>query len=109
MAATFDPALSDDISKVRFHIGDTDVNAPKLADETITALLSLGGSVGGAVIMALKHLIAQMSEPNFTADWLTVSSSAALPGLMKLLTEKRREFGVSAVTSASIKITRSDI
>lgn len=37
MTATFNPDLSNDISKVRQYLGDTDTARPQIQDETITA------------------------------------------------------------------------
>jgi uncharacterized iron-regulated protein len=39
MASTFNPDLSDDVSMVRFHLGDTDMASPELQDATITTIL----------------------------------------------------------------------
>jgi len=41
MAWSFDPALPTDKDTVRFYIGDTDTSDQQIADETITATLTL--------------------------------------------------------------------
>jgi len=98
MTATFNPDLSDDISLVRFHIGDANVNDnPYLEDETITALLTSEESVGGAVVASIKHIIALLSVPNFKKDWLSVDADAARKGYVELLAIKRAEFGIQDV------------
>jgi hypothetical protein len=108
MTATFDPALGNSISKVRFHVGDTDVNNAMLQDETITALLVSQGTIEKAVIAILLHLISEMSRPNFRADWLQVDHDSALKGLRDLLAEKRAEFGIPALTAFLKTVERVD-
>ena len=92
---TFDNTLSTDLAKVRFHIGDTNSDGNYLWDETITALLTSEGSVGGAAIACIKYIITQLAAPNFRLDWLTVSNEKAREGFEKLLKDKAQEFGVS--------------
>lgn len=108
MTATFNPTLSDTVSKVRFHIGDTDVSAPALQDETITALVALNLTIERAVIAALLYLISLVSRPNFRADWLQVDNRSAVQSLQDLLRAKREEFGISAITALMIPVTRTD-
>ncbi len=108
MTATYDPALADDVSLVRFHIGDTNVSAPKLLDETISALLTQQGSVGKAVIAAISYLMTLVSDPDFRADWLQVTNSAAFASLERLMRLKREEFGISAITASFIAVKRLD-
>lgn len=112
MTYNFDLALETDLAKVRFHIGDTDENGAYLQDETIEALVTSEGSVGGAVIASLKYIITQLSTPNFKLDWLTVSNDVAREGFEKILTDKAQEFGISVsglTASASISLpSRAD-
>lgn len=108
MTATFNPTLSDTVSKVRFHIGDTDVSAPALQDETITALVALNLTIERAVIAALLYLISQVSRPDFRADWLQVQHGNALEGYRRLLAEKRAEFGISALDATLLVVERVD-
>jgi hypothetical protein len=107
MTYTFDPSLSTDLALVRFHIGDTSEAGAYLQDETITALLASSGSVGGAVIASIKYIITQLSQPNFSLDWLSVDPASARAGYENLLKQKAQEFGislssVSAVASISL-------
>ena len=95
MTFTFDNTLSTDLAKVRFHCGDTSSDGAYLADETINALVTSEGSVGGAVVACIKYIITQLSSPNFRLDWLTVSNEQARQGFEKLLKDKAQEFGVS--------------
>jgi len=103
MTFTFATDLSTDLALVRFHIGDTNSDGAYLADETITALLTSEGSVGGAVVACIKYIITQLSSPNFRKDWLTVDNEKARIGFENLLKTKAQEFGVSlsGVTASS--------
>ena len=92
---TFDNTLSTDLAKVRFHIGDTSSAGNYLWDQTISALLTSEGSVGGAVIACIKYIITQLSSPDFKQDWMSVSNKEARAGFENLLKIKAQEFGVS--------------
>ena len=108
MSATFDVTLSNDISKVRFHVGDVDIANAALQDETITALVTSEGTWQKATIAALHYLIALVSKPNFTADWLTVDNKSAREGYQALLSEKRAAFGLAQITATATRVTRLD-
>ena len=112
MTYTFDAELGTDLALVRFHIGDTNENGAYLADETIDALVTSEGSVGGAAIASIKYIITQLSSPNFKLDWLSVSNEMAREGFEKLLVTKSQEFGVALsglTASATISLpSRAD-
>lgn len=103
MTFTFATDLSTSLAKVRFHIGDTNTNGAYLADETINALVTSEGSVGGAVIACIKYIITQLSSPDFRLDWMSVSNAEARKGFENLLKQKAQEFGISTtgVTAGS--------
>ena len=104
---TFDNSLSTDLAKVRFHVGDTSSAGNYLWDQTITALLTSEGSVGGAVIACIKYIITQLSSPDFKQDWLSVSNKEARAGFEKLLKVKAQELGISlsgVTASATISL-----
>jgi hypothetical protein len=105
MSYTFDASLSDDVSLVRFHIGDNNTEGYYLDDETIQHFVT-AGSVGSAVVMCIKYIISQLSQPNYRLDWMQISDMAeAREGYEKLLKVKEKEFGISSVTvSSSIKL-----
>lgn len=96
MTFSFDPTLSKDLDLVRFHIGDINSEGAYLEDETINALLTSEGSVGGAVISSLRFIITQLSSPNFKLDWLSVTNDEAREGFETILKQKSQEFGISA-------------
>ena len=112
MTYSFDINLANDEDLVRFHIGDTNTNGAYLADETITALLTSEGSVGGAVIASIKFIITQLSSPNFKLDWMSVTNQEARMGFENMLKLKAQEFGISAsglLATASISLpSRAD-
>lgn len=108
MTFTWLGTLATDLDKVRFHIGDTDSGGYWLEDATITALLALEGSVGGAVVACLRYIISQLSRPDFRADWLQVSNAEARKGYMALLAMKRQEFAISAITATAGHVYRAD-
>lgn len=93
MAFTYNPALSTNVSLVRFHIGDTNESGAFLADETINYLVTTY-SVGEAVVRSIQYIITQLSQPDFKLDWLSISNKEARAGYEKLLKEKAQEFGI---------------
>ena len=105
MTFTFDAGLETDLAKVRFHIGDTNENGAYLADETIEALVTSEGSVGGAAVSCIRYIISQLSSPDFKQDWLSVSNKEARMGFEKLLKQKAQELGVSLGATASATIS----
>ncbi len=102
---TFDNTLATDLAKVRFHVGDTNTNGNYLWDETINALVTSEGSVGGAVVACIRYIITQLSSPDFKQDWLTVSNKEARAGFEMLLKDKAQELGISlgVVATSTIK------
>lgn len=102
MAFTFDPALADSVSLVRFHVGDTNSDGHYLEDATIQYFVTASG-VATAVIRCIQYIITQLSTPNFRLDWLTVSNEQARAGYETLLKSKALELGVSlsGVTASS--------
>ena len=109
MTFTYTPNSPNDITRVRFHIGDTVESSAMYSDEEITFGIAEGGSYQQAVIILLQNLIARLSaEPDFTADWLRVDNRRSVEGYRVLLQEKRRQFGISAVRARGKAVYRSD-
>ena len=94
MTFTFNVALTDDVSLVRFHIGDTNTDGHYLEDATINYFVTNSG-VSTAVIRCIQYIITQLSQPDFRLDWMSVSNQAAREGYEKLLKTKAIELGVS--------------
>ena len=110
MTFTFAPALTDNVSLVRFHIGDIHTEGHYLEDETISYLVATHG-VPGAVVRCIEYIITQLSQPDFKKDWLQVSLKDAREGYEKLKKEKEQELGITsgAIASASVSLpSRAD-
>jgi hypothetical protein len=106
MTYTFAPALSNDVSLVRFHIGDINADGHYLEDETINYFVTNSG-VATAVIRCIQYIITQLSQPNFSLDWMSVSNEQARAGYEALLKQKSLELGVSttgAVAASTISL-----
>ena len=109
MTFTYDLATPTDITRVRFHIGDVIESGAIFQDEELQFVIDEAGDYQQAVIDIINSLIARLSaEPDFKADWLQVDSSRSLDGYKALLAEKRRAFGISAVSSSGKAVYRSD-
>lgn len=109
MTFTYNVASPTDVTRVRFHTGDTVEDSAKWSDEEITFVITESGSWQRAVIQLLQGLVAEMARtPNFRADWLSVDAAQALPALKELLAQKRRELDVASITATSQAVYRSD-
>ncbi len=103
---TFDNTLSTDLAKVRFHIGDTSSDGNYLWDETINALITSEGSVGGAVVASIRYIITQLSSPDFKLDWMSVSNEKARQGFEKMLRDKAQEFSIAVGAVATSTVSQ---
>lgn len=109
MAFTYTPGTPTDITRVRYHIGDTDEQIAIFTDEEIQFILNEQSSVGAAVVSLINSIIARLSAtPDFTADWLRVDAGRSLDGYRMLLAEKRREFGLNQISSRARHTYRGD-
>lgn len=101
MSFSYFPNLADDVSWVRFYIGDTDKNGYYLEDESITYLIEAGDR-SQAVIDCLENIIAQLSAPTTKLDWLTVDYSQARAGYEALLKRMKQKLGKSNGVSFAV-------
>lgn len=108
MTFTYTPSSVNDITRVRYHIGDTVESGALFTDEEITMVITETGTYQTAVISLLQAMIAKYSEPDFRADWLSVNSSKAVASLRTLLSQKRKEFGISGISSNNVYTWRPD-
>lgn len=109
MTFTYTPGTPTDVTRVRFHLGDTVEAAAQFTDEEITFAINESGSWQQAVIVLLQSLMARLSaDGDFQADWLRVDSSRSVASLRALLSEKRRQFGIGAVRGRARAVYRSD-
>jgi hypothetical protein len=105
MSYSFDPSLGDDVSWVRFVIGDTDSNGYYLQDETIQYLID-AETKEQAVIDCIEHIITQLSAPTTKLDWLTVDYSTARAGYEKRLEDAKQKYGITnGVSFAQVTYT----
>lgn len=99
----------NDISRVRFHLADTTSATAMFSDEEIQAVLNETGAYKLAVIHLLENRIALLlREPDFKADWLQVTTSAAIAGLQALVAQKRQEFGLNTISGTAKFMYRVD-
>ena len=68
MTFTYTEDLTIERDFVRFHTGDVVETESLLSDAIITSLVASTGSKEKAVIAAIQHKIARLSDPNFKAD-----------------------------------------
>ena len=101
MTYSYDPNLADDVSLVRFHIGDTDDAGHYLENETIQYHIT-AGSTSTAIINCIRYIITKLSSPDFKQDWLSVSNAEARKGYESLLATKKQELGIYMATPYTI-------
>lgn len=92
MSFSYTPFASN-LDRVRFHLGDVDSAAARFQDEEIAATIVEYGDVQSATLALIQSMIARLSVPDFTADWLKVDSGSARAAYVQLLAAKRAEFG----------------
>jgi len=101
MTFSFDAALGNDVSLVRWHIGDDNSEGHFIEDETIQYWVD-AGTVGSAVVACIRYILSQLSKPDFRLDWMSVSNMKdAREGYEALLKDKMTEFGEYNVTAVS--------
>ena len=102
MTYTFDPSLADDVSYIRFMIGDTNTSGMFLQDETIQAIFDMSDDYGDAIVECIQYIITQLSQPNFSLDWLNVSGmESARAGYEKLLERRKVEYSIQRMVVTS--------
>ena len=97
MTFTFNPSSSpSNITRVRYHLGDTVADTAIYSDEVIEMMIAESGSWQKAVISGINGIIAQIArDPKFEADWLKVDRTDALKFYQALLAQKKAELFVS--------------
>lgn len=99
MSFSYNLSTPNDITRVRYHLADTDADNVLFSDEEITFFVSENSTWQRAVIACLENLKARLATtPEFTADWLTIRNGASISALESLITSKRRELGVPMLT-----------
>lgn len=90
------------------HINDTDTTAGKLTDAEVDYALTLKTTVGAAAVQCIDWLLAKVTDPNFTADWLTVDNASAFKSLSALRLLLCQSFAVPSLTTSSVFVYRAD-
>lgn len=111
MTFTYNLTNPNDITRVRYHLGDTDEPTAIYQDEEIAFAISENGGWQRAVISLIKGCIVRLAhEPDMTADWLTINWRRSSDAWRSMLREKQAEFGLGAtVNSGNQQVTRVDI
>jgi hypothetical protein len=106
MTFTYTPATSPTATTlVRYHVSDTVEASAIFTDEEIEMVLAVEGSVGKAVVSLINAIIGRLSrEPDMTVDWLTISWRRSSDAWMKLLDQKKQEFGVGVFTISTTAV-----
>lgn len=102
MTFTYNLAIPDDITRVRFHLGDTTEATAIFSDEEISFIIDETGSWRAAVIAGIRSIMARLAaEPDMTADWLRVDWRRSAENWRTLLNEKAQEFGIGKARASS--------
>lgn len=100
--ATYNPALSTPLDRLRFALGDTDVTVPLLPDATYAAVLEAQGNDERAAVVALARSLLAREAQNPTrqtaADGQSVEFGTRLAGWQALLTADATAAAASAST-----------
>jgi hypothetical protein len=102
MSFTYSPSSPSNLTRVRYHLGDTQADTAMFQDEEINFVLAEEGTVGKAVVSCIKSILARLAmEPDMQADWLKVDWRRNAEQWKSLLDEKKQEFGVGLVKTSS--------
>lgn len=111
---TYDLLDANDITRVRFHVGDTSEDTALFPDDEITFAISEAGSWEGAVLFCIQNILARMnSDPDFTFDELEIDQDSQRKHWLALMQTKRDEFGIAFKSKSSLVVatrwpTRTD-
>lgn len=109
MTFTYIPSSTpNDVTRVRFHTGQTVEAESFVSDEEIEMMLAESATWQEAVITVIKFIMARLSQPNFRADWLQIDHESARKGYAALLAQKASELGVPAITARGQSVYRAD-
>lgn len=102
MTFTYNLATPDDITRVRFHLGDTTAETAIFSDEEITFIISESGTWQKAIIACIRSVMGRLAtEPDMQADWLKIDWRRSADSWKVLLNEKAQEFGIGKARAAS--------
>ncbi|NBW08353.1 MAG: hypothetical protein EBR82_10030 [Caulobacteraceae bacterium] len=94
MSFSFNPALDNDVSKVRFFIGDTDSDDYHLEDESISAMVTLfGGYVSAAEQCCLSIAAKYASKVDTDIESVSVKYSQLQKHFTEMASNIKRKAG----------------
>lgn len=106
MSFSWDAALPTKKDEVRFWLGDVDAEAYVFEDETIYAFLAKhGNDIGKTLIDCAKHVIALLSRPDYTADWLKVDHATARASWQTMLAHFESRFNLASGFNRSLSVS----
>ena len=113
MAFTYDPALSTDRDRLRFHLADTRDASHDFEDAELDALLTLEGSIYAAAAAALDNMATQIAQSaqsysNATPDGIsrTQDNTARIEALRARADHFRKLAGGGSLPSINIRTLR---
>ena len=100
MTFTYTPSSPTNLTRVRYHIGDTEEVTAIFSDEEINFVLTEEAAetsvVGATVVSCITSVIARLNhEPDMQADWLKIDWRRSAENWRVLLAEKKQKFGLS--------------
>jgi hypothetical protein len=100
MTFTYDLVTVTNLTRVRYHIGDTESTTAIFSDEEINFVLAEEAGetsvVGTTVVSCITSIIARLNhEPDMQADWLKIDWRRSAENWKALLSEKKAKFGFS--------------
>lgn len=102
MTFTYTPATPDDITRVRYHVGDVVEETAIFTDEEIQFAIDEEGDWKGAVIASIRSVMARLAgEPDMEADWLRIDWRRSAENWKLLLSEKSQQFGLGKARASS--------
>ena len=102
MTFTYDLSTPNDITRVRFNLGDTTEATAIFSDEEITFISGEVGTWQKAVIACIRSVIGRLAaEPDMQADWLRIDWRRSADNWKLLLSEKAQELGVGKAKASS--------
>lgn len=98
MTFTYDliPPVGD-VTRVRFHIRDTDSATAIFSDEEIEFAIDEEGDWKGAVVALVRGIIGQLArEPDMRVDWMSVNWRTSIEAWQSLLSQFEDKFGLNS-------------
>lgn len=102
MTFTYTPSSANDITRVRYHIGDVVEDSAIFTDEEIQFAITETGTWQRAVLDSIRSVMARLAtEPDMQADWLKIDWRRSAESWKALLNEKAQQFGLGKARASS--------